>query len=142
VRRPRHLIAVCLTLGLLALALPAVSLAGGSAGDQQYTDPFGGGGGSSATTTQPTTTSAPPATATTPPATTPPATTPPATTTPATTTPETTPAAPADTGPISADPSATTTLPYTGYPAWMAAGFGVAMLGAGLTLRRRARPER
>ena len=58
-RRPRHALVVLLVLGLLGFALPALALAagGGSAGDQQYTDPFGGSG--SATTTHRTTTSAP-----------------------------------------------------------------------------------
>src|ERR1700761_6164281 len=96
-RRSRLLIAACLTLGVLALALPAASLAGGSAGDQQYTHPFGGGAAQPAQTSTtsaapPTTTSAPPAssTAAAPPATTPAA---PVQTTPAAPV-QTTPAAP------------------------------------------------
>jgi hypothetical protein len=146
VHRPRLLIAVCLTLGLLALALPAASLAGGSAGDQQYTDPFGGGAAKPAQTT---TASTPASTSTpvAPPATTtaaaPPATTPAA---PA----QTTPVAPAAANPTAPDPTATTatssdppaTLPMTGYSAWMAGGFGAVMLASGLALRRRALPPR
>jgi hypothetical protein len=145
VRRLRKLWVLCLTLGLFALALPAASLAGGSAGDQQYTDPFGGGGGSSATTSQTTTASAPPpTTAAAPPATTPADTTP-VETTPATTPDATTAVSPTpDTGVVTTDPTGGSagTLPYTGYPAWMAGGFGVVMLVSGLTLRRRSRTER
>ncbi len=44
VRALRWLVTCMLLLGALALAIPAVTLAsgGGSAGDQQYTDPFAG----------------------------------------------------------------------------------------------------
>jgi hypothetical protein len=141
VRRPRLLIAVCLTLGLLALALPAASLAGGSAGDQQYTDPFGGGAAKPAQTT---TASAPPATATqTATATAPPAATaPPQTNPPATTTPVAPAAGASDPPATTADSSTTAdppaTLPMTGYSAWMAGGFGAVMLASGFALRRRA----
>jgi hypothetical protein len=144
VRRPRLLIAVCLTLGLLALALPAASLAGGSAGDQQYTDPFGGGAAQPAQTT---TASAPPATTTQAPTATAPATTaPPQTNPPATTTPVAPAAGATDPPATTADSSTTAdppaTLPMTGYSAWMAGGFGVVMLASGFALRRRALPPR
>ena len=67
-RDARHLAILLVILGALLLALPAAALAG-SAGDNQYTNPFGGGGsGSSSTSSAPpaTTTSAAPATSTTP----------------------------------------------------------------------------
>lgn len=112
---------------LAALALPAMSLAGGSAGDQQYTDPFSGGSGSTShTSTAPT----PTHTATPTPA---PAT---ATPTSAATTAEPT----ATMASTPADPVASTsTLPNTGYDLWTAGGFGLMSIGAGLLIRRRAR---
>lgn len=139
-RRPRHAIAVLLVLGLLGFALPALALAsgGGSAGDQQYTDPFGGSGGQ--TTTHRTTTSASP-----PPTSSAPATSTPAT--PATTTPATSPAATsavdptataASTTPVSSTSTAGT-LPYTGYDGGLAAllGGGLVLSGAALRIRSR-----
>ena len=119
------MIVACLLLGLLALGAPAVALAGGSAGDQQYTDPFGAGT---------TTTSAARDTAT--------ATTPASATTPAATPPAADPA-PAQTS-TGSQPTATvagtsSSLPYTGYDTWMAAGFGAVMLATGLGLRLQAR---
>jgi hypothetical protein len=137
-----------LLLLLVALAVPAVSLAGGSAGDQQYTDPFSGSSGGSHTA--PTTTSSPaPATTTTSRA--------PVTRTaspvPAQTSaaPSSTPASGADPTTAAAvpttggDPTATiagrssTTLPYTGYDAWTAVGFGLTLVAGGAALRRRMR---
>ena len=122
-----------LVLGTLALSIPAATFAsgGGSAGDQQYTDPFAGTSTPTAsthttthaqtTTPQPTTSAAPPATV--------------APTTVSTTT-----------GTVNGDPSGTPTataaspqLPYTGYDSWLAGGFGFAMVSAGLVLRRRTR---
>ncbi len=127
-------------------AAPAVTLANGSAGDQQYTDPFGGGNANATTTrAAPTSTAAPPS-ATAPPASSAPATSPPATTAPAPSTAAapttaTTPAAPATPQPTAtiAGGASLSTLPYTGYDAWIAAGFGAVMLGTGLTLRLRTR---
>jgi LPXTG-motif cell wall-anchored protein len=121
-----------LVLVLLALTVPAVSLAdggGGSAGDQQYTDPFSSTSGGATSTAPATTTSA--------------ALTPTATSSPA---PSTTP--PSSAAPTtSADPTATIatatatasskTLPYTGYDAWTAVGFGLALVAGGMVLRRR-----
>lgn len=128
-----------LLLVLLALAVPAVSLAGGSAGDQQYTDPFAGGSGSSGSHTAGTTTSAPAQTTSSPA---------PAQTTPSAA-PSTTPAASTSADPTTAaavpttagEPTATmaggssTTLPYTGYDAWTAVGFGVTLVAGGAALR-------
>ena len=145
-RRPRLLtVACCLVLAVACLGAPAIALAGGSAGDQQYTDPFSGGspGGGSATATAPAQTETATAPAQTTPAESPDTT--PAPTAPADTTPsETTPVEPS----TEPDPTATVaapstgTLPYTGYAAWTAAGFGAVLLGAGLALRLRTRPAR
>jgi len=114
----RKIVSYLLLLGALVLSVPAVTLAagGGSAGDQQYTDPFATQPGSSSshkpTTPSTTTTAAAPATTTTAPAPTPTATT-------------------------ASNPSAKT-LPYTGYDSWLAGGFGLVLAGAGLSLRRKA----
>jgi LPXTG-motif cell wall-anchored protein len=122
-----------LVLGALALSIPAATLAsgGGSAGDQQYTDPFAGSStptASTHTTTHAQTTTPPPTTSAAPPA---------------TVTPTTVSTA---TGTLNADPSGMPTataagsqLPYTGYDSWLAGGFGFAMVSAGLVLRRRTR---
>jgi hypothetical protein len=124
--RWRHVL-VC--LGLLALlAGPTVALAqgGGSAGDQQYTDPFGSTTHSSTTQTQPqqTTTSAP---ATTPPAT---------STTPATVT----SSADAGSTPVATAASSNgKTLPYTGLDLWTVVGVGLTLMASGLLIRVRSR---
>jgi hypothetical protein len=121
-----------IVLGLLAMLTPALSLAaggGGSAGDQQYTDPFAGtpagkakgSGGSSSTASTPSpasTTVTSVATATTP-----------------TTTPTATTAAGTSSDPI----GRSRTLPYTGFESWEAAGFGLVLLVGGLGLRRGTR---
>ena len=122
----------------LALAVPAATLAanGGSAGDQQYTDPFAGT--PAPTSTQTSTTPAPaPATATAPVASTPSAGTP----APVTATPAASPAAGSETPAATTTPVPThpTELPFTGYDSWLAAGLGAAMVAGGLVLRRRAR---
>lgn len=123
-----------LLLGALALAAPAVTLAaggGGSAGDQQYTDPFGG--------TSTPTKSAPKTTATAPP---PATSTAPAATAPTTTA---TPVASTQTASDPTTPTATIassnagTLPRTGYDGWLAAALGFGLVGGGLVLRVRAR---
>jgi hypothetical protein len=132
----RRLLTWILVLAALALAVPAATLAsgpGGSAGDQQYTDPFAG-------TSNPATTHTTTHTATTPaPA---PATTP----APAATSTAPAPAAPApaastapDTTPATSTPARPTSLAFTGYDSWLAGGLGVAMVGGGVLLRRRAR---
>jgi len=103
-----------------ALVVPALSLAGGSAGNQQYTDPFGSSSQSSTTQAAPPSTTASPAPGTTP------------ASAPATTT--------------AADPTATAatattssgTLPYTGYDVWTGVGFAVTLIAGGIVLRRRA----
>jgi LPXTG-motif cell wall-anchored protein len=130
VRTPRWLATCMLLLGALALAVPAVTLAsgGGSAGDQQYTDPFGG----TTTSATHTTTSAPPATSSPSPSPTP-----------------TTSATPvASTQTSSSDPTAPTAtiasstagqLPRTGYDSWLAAALGFALVAGGLALRVRIR---
>jgi len=137
VRTSRWLVTCMLLLAALALALPAVTLAGGggSAGDQQYTDPFAGTAPGK---------SKPKTTATTPPATStqPAATSPPATATPTT---SVTPVASTATGSDPTTPTATiassTTgqLPHTGYDGWLAAALGFALVAGGLGLRARLR---
>lgn len=133
-----------LLLGALALAIPAVTLAagGGSAGDQQYTDPFGGSKTSATSTPAQTTTSSPA----------------PAPTAPSSPASSSSSGSSGDTGSTAAAPASTTptataagtsdsttaagtatTLPYTGYDSWMAGVLGLVMLGAGLSLRRRSR---
>jgi hypothetical protein len=133
-----------LLLILVALAVPAVSLAGGSAGDQQYTDPFGGSSGSgshSASTTTPS-----PATTTSSPAQTTPSAAP--STTPAASTNSADPTTAAAVPTTAGEPTATmaggssTTLPYTGYDAWTAVGFGVTLLAGGAALRWHLRARR
>ncbi len=128
-----------LVLVLLALAIPAVSLAGGSAGDQQYTDPFSGGSGGGGAQTATTTTSPAPATTTASPAAPQTTSSPAASTDPASSVTSTTAAAPTAT--IAATPTGTntpqSTLPYTGYDAWTAVGFGVTLVAGGLALRWR-----
>jgi LPXTG-motif cell wall-anchored protein len=126
-----------LVLGALALSIPAATLAsgGGSAGDQQYTDPFAGTStptASTHTTTHAQTTTPQPTTSAAPPATVAPTTVSTVTGT--------------MTGTLIADPSGMPTataasgqLPYTGYDSWLAGGFGFAMVSAGLVLRRRTR---
>ncbi|MGH2856583.1 MAG: LPXTG cell wall anchor domain-containing protein [Solirubrobacteraceae bacterium] len=112
----------------LALAIPAVTLAagGGSAGDQQYTDPFAG----SPTTATTTPTHTQTATST------PTATSAPPTPSASATTPQSTVTL------TSNDPTATTAhqqLPYTGYDSWLAGALGFSLVGAGVVVRRRAR---
>jgi LPXTG-motif cell wall-anchored protein len=125
-----------LVIGVLALSVPAVTLAAGgsgSAGDQQYTDPFAG---TSTPTSAAHTTSAPTATAI-------PTTTAPPAGAPTTSVTQTTPSPASATGTTISDPTATMAstsahqLPYTGYDGWLAAAFGFAMVTGGLVLRRR-----
>jgi len=121
-----------LLLGALALAVPAVTLAsgGGSAGDQQYTDPFAGTPAPSKSKTT-TTTSAPAPSPTTSAA-------PPPTTT-------ATPVASTQTAGDPTTPTATIAtstagqLPHTGYDSWLAGVAGFALMGGGLMLRARLR---
>jgi hypothetical protein len=133
-----------LLLILVALAVPAVSLAGGSAGDQQYTDPFGGSSGSgshSASTSTPS-----PATTTSSPAQTTPSAAP--STTPAASSNSADPTTAAATATTAGEPTATmaggssTTLPYTGYDAWTAVGFGLTLAAGGAALRWHLRARR
>jgi hypothetical protein len=133
-----------LLLILVALAVPAVSLAGGSAGDQQYTDPFGGSSGSgshSASTSTPS-----PAPTTSSPAQTTPSAAP--STTPAASTNSADPTTAAAVPTTAGEPTATmaggpsTTLPYTGYDAWTAVGFGLTLLAGGAALRWHLRARR
>jgi hypothetical protein len=130
-----------LVIAALALAGPAAALAsggGGSAGDQQYTDPFAG-------TSNPTSTHSQTSTATTPAATAPATATAPVpapATVPATST-APPPATPAQAPPTGGSGTATSTrptqLPFTGYDSWVAAGLGAAMVAGGLVMRRRLR---
>ena len=126
--RWRHVL-VCFGLCAL-LAGPAVALAqgGGSAGDQQYTDPFGGGGPkthTTHTTTQAQTTTQAPTTTSAPPTASAPAVTP--------------AAAPAATDPTATAAGAGKTLPYTGLDLWTVAGFGITLTASGLLIRTRTR---
>jgi LPXTG-motif cell wall-anchored protein len=126
-------------LGALALAVPAVTLAsgGGSAGDQQYTDPFAG--------TPAPGKSKPKTTATTPPPTTSTAPATPAPATPAPATPAPTPVASTSSSSDPTTPTATIasstagTLPHTGYDGRLAAALGFALVGGGLLVRARLR---
>jgi hypothetical protein len=126
--RWRHVL-VC--LGLLALlAGPTVALAqgGGSAGDQQYTDPFGSTTHASTTHTQ----TQPQQTTTSAPVTTPPA----ASTTPATVT----SSADAGSTPVATAASSNgKTLPYTGLDLWTVVGVGLTLMASGLLIRVRSR---
>jgi hypothetical protein len=135
VRTPRWLVTCMLLLGALALAIPAATLAsgGGSAGDQQYTDPFGG---TNPGKSKPKTTSTSTPTASTQPATTTPAVTPTSSATPvASTSTSSDPTTP------TATIASTTTgeLPHTGYDGWLAAALGFGLVGGGLGLRARLR---
>jgi hypothetical protein len=122
-----------LLFGVLALAVPAVTLAsgGGSAGDQQYTDPFAGT--SPGKSKSKTTTTSTPTTSTTPAATAPPPTT------------SATPVASTSTASDPTTPTATiastTTgeLPHTGYDGWLAAVLGFVLMAGGMGLRARLR---
>jgi hypothetical protein len=144
-RDGRHLAALLVVLGALALAVPALALAGGSAGNNQYTNPFGGGTTSQLATTPPRTssTTAPVTTTSTPP---PVSTESPGTTeSPPTATPTTsvvTTSEPAPTATAAASPGAGTTtdgkaLPRTGYAGWEIAGFALVMIAGGFVIRRR-----
>jgi hypothetical protein len=139
VRTPRWLVTCMLLLGALALAIPAVTLAsgGGSAGDQQYTDPFAG---TAPAKSKPKTTT----TASTPATSTQPTSTQPA----SATAPPTTSATPVASTSASSDPTtptatiaSTTTgeLPHTGYDGWLAAALGFVLVGGGLGVRARLR---
>jgi hypothetical protein len=107
----RRLVSLLLAAALLAGAPAALAQ---SAGDDQYSDPFGqqgqptGGGGQGEAPASPPSSSAPAGAA------------------PATTAAE--PVAAQEAGP---------TLPATGFPAGVLAGMGTLMLAAGTTLRRR-----
>jgi hypothetical protein len=144
VPRSRFVLAGMLLLVALALALPAVSLAGGSAGDQQYTDPFSGGSGGGASQTAATTTSAPATTGPAPAQT----TSSPASTTPATPTGSADPTSAAAVPTTAGEPTATIagsgspTLPHTGYDAWTAVGFGLTLVAGGAVLRWRLHVRR
>ncbi len=95
----------------------------GSAGDQQYTDPFG------ATKTTSTQTATGQPTATTP--------APATTTATVATAPGTTPVATAATSTASAGTGKT--LPYTGLDLWTVSGLGLTLLVSGLLIRFRSR---
>jgi hypothetical protein len=136
-KRGTRYVATCLlVLGALALAIPAATLAaggGGSAGDNQYTDPFAHshtGGTVTATLT---------ATATTPTATSP--ATPAPTTTSAAPAATPTVSAPAPTATLATSPAGATprTLPYTGFDGRLAGVLGVGLIAGGAALRRRTR---
>ncbi|MFL5863658.1 MAG: hypothetical protein ACJ780_23275 [Solirubrobacteraceae bacterium] len=137
-RTSRRLVTCMLLLGALALSVPAATLAagGGSAGDQQYTDPFASGTPAPSKSKPATTTTTPTAPSSTP--------------TPAA---PTTSSAPAAAAPVastssSSDPTTPTAtiasstagqLPHTGYESWLAAAVGCALVGGGVALRARLR---
>jgi hypothetical protein len=129
-----------LMLALVALAVPAVSVAGGSAGDQQYTDPFGGGSGSQ--TAPATTTAAASATRTAAPQTQ--TQTAPVQTSAPSTVASQTAATPSTTAgePTATMATSSTTLPYTGYDAWTAIGFGLTLVAGGAVIRWRLHARR
>jgi LPXTG-motif cell wall-anchored protein len=148
-RDARHLATLLVVLGAFALAVPAVALAGGSAGNNQYTNPFGG------STTAPQTTSAPPQTSSTTAPQTSTASAPPTTASPPATTsvsaagtstsvvtssdPTSDPTATAAASPGGATTTGGKGLPNTGYADWEIAGFGLVMLAGGFVIRRRRR---
>jgi LPXTG-motif cell wall-anchored protein len=131
----RTLATCMLLLGALALAVPAVTVAsgGGSAGDQQYTDPFAGTPAPSKSKPKTTATTPPPTTSTAPAAPAP------------TTTQQATAVAGTSTASDPTTPTATiasstaSTLPHTGYDGALAAALGFVLMGGGLVLRARAR---
>ncbi|MGZ4171445.1 MAG: LPXTG cell wall anchor domain-containing protein [Solirubrobacteraceae bacterium] len=128
-RTPRWLATCIMLLGALVLAVPAVTLAsgGGSAGDQQYTDPFSGTPAPSKSKSESsTTTSTAPATPAPTSTSAPPATTPVAST--QTSSDPTTPTA-------TIASSTAGQLPHTGYDSRLAAVLGFALVGGGLVLR-------
>jgi hypothetical protein len=102
---PSRLVALLVALALLAL--PALALAD-SAGDNQYSDPFGG---STPTQTAPQSTTAPAAPAPTQPT--------------------------SNTSPSSSAKDPAAQLPRTGLDLRIVGGAGVLLLGSGLLLRRR-----
>jgi cytoskeletal protein RodZ len=136
-RGARHLAALLIVLGAVAMMIPAIAFAGGSAGNNQYTNPFGN-----------TSPSSPPATSSTasaPPSTTPSQSTSPASTSPSeSTTPQATTTDPTATAAAAGAGGSTTTtsgpsLPRTGYLDWEAAGFGIVLVAGGVLIRRRTR---
>jgi hypothetical protein len=138
-----------LLLVLVALAVPAASLAGGSAGDQQYTDPFAGGSGGSGSHTAGTTTSSPaPAQTTSTPAPAQTTSSPAPPTTVAASTNSADPTTAAAVSTTAGEPTATmasgssTELPQTGYDAWTAVGFGLTLVVGGAALRWHLRTRR
>jgi LPXTG-motif cell wall-anchored protein len=100
---------VALLVALMLLVVPALALAD-SAGDNQYSDPFGGSTAPAQTAPQPTTAPAAPAPAQT--------------------------SAPASSSSPSTHP-ATSQLPRTGLDLRVVASAGLLLLGGGLLLRRR-----
>ncbi|MHB1568901.1 MAG: hypothetical protein ACYC0H_06825 [Solirubrobacteraceae bacterium] len=136
-RTPRRVLAWTLTAAALALSVPAATLAagGGSAGDQQYTDPFAGTSPTTSThaTTTHTTTAAQSTAQTSSSAAAPPVTST------ATAAPQTSTAASPSS---STQPTATIAhgqLPYTGYDSWLAGACGFTLVAAGVGLRARLR---
>jgi LPXTG-motif cell wall-anchored protein len=122
-------------LAALALAVPAVTLAsgGGSAGDQQYTDPFAGTPAPGKSKPKTTATTPPPATSTAPAAPAPP---PPTSATPV----ASTSSSSDPTTPTATIASSTAgTLPHTGYDDRLAAALGFVLVGGGLLIRARLR---
>jgi LPXTG-motif cell wall-anchored protein len=124
--RSRRAVMLLGLLAVLVLGAPMAALAagGGSAGDQQYTDPLGSSTTTRTATTRTTTTGTTPATTTATPAT-------------ATTPPTPTPTATVATGQTISKTASQ--LPNTGYGAILAGALGVGLLAAGIIIRTRPR---
>ena len=119
-------------VGLMLLA-PAALATGPSAGDQQYTDPLGGSNGQSngSSTTPSSSNSTAPATPAAPSTSSAPTAVAASSTSATTTSPSST----------ASGTAASDALPRTGFNAWLGAAFGVALLGAGLAVRRQVHRE-
>jgi len=130
--RPIRLLLVAV-VGLMLLA-PTALAAGPSAGDQQYTDPLGGSSGQSNGGSTPPSSPPTPSSSATPSSSN--------STAPSTAAASSTssPTAVAASSTSATAPTSSSTpsgaLPRTGFNAWLGAALGVALLGAGLAVRR------
>jgi LPXTG-motif cell wall-anchored protein len=128
--------ALLLGAGIASLVAPSTSVAA-CAGCAQYTNPLGTTTQSATQTASQTTSSVtqttPPVTQSAPPDT----STAGASATATTTDPE--PTATAASAAAGSETTSTRALPHTGYDSWMIVGFGVALVGGGLVVRRRIR---
>jgi LPXTG-motif cell wall-anchored protein len=131
--------AILVGVGIATLVAPATSVAS-CAGCAQYTNPLGSSTQSASQTASQTTSAPSTQTATPPPSTTPASTGAAVAPTETATTTDPEPTATAASG---AAPGSSTTagpaLPRTGFDSWTIVGFGVALVGGGLVVRRRIR---